>query len=141
MPRWGRRLRIVVVAAGLALLLLGTLWGSDDHFPFGPFRMYAGGGPINGTVAVTSVQARTADGRLVEVPETVSGLRPAEVEGRLDQFVKRPDLLQDIAAVHARRRPNESPYVGVSVVQRRHEIQDRRVMRVDSTIVVTWGSP
>src|SRR3954470_9890907 len=39
-PR-GRAARLAASAVVLAVLLGGTLWGTDADFPFGPFRMYS----------------------------------------------------------------------------------------------------
>ena len=37
----GRAVRVAATAVAALLLLLGTVWGQDDDFPFGPFRMYS----------------------------------------------------------------------------------------------------
>ena len=62
----GRMVRVAVAAVGLALLLAGTLWGQDDDFPVGPFRMYA-------TAARPTGNVRTAE---------LWGVRPDEVRGK-----------------------------------------------------------
>ena len=43
----GRAVRLAATLIAGVLLLAGTVWGSDDHFPFGPFLMYAGVNPPN----------------------------------------------------------------------------------------------
>ena len=39
----------------LGLLLAGTVWGDDDAFPFGPFRMYSTRNDPNAPVISTRV--------------------------------------------------------------------------------------
>ncbi|HET9442957.1 MAG TPA: hypothetical protein VFO65_06510, partial [Acidimicrobiales bacterium] len=53
----GRRLAAAVVA--LALLLAGSTWGADDHFPFGPMKMYAYANKPNGVVTTAHLRGVT----------------------------------------------------------------------------------
>lgn len=130
--------RSLALAVSLVLLLLGSWRGSDDHFPFGPFLMFAGGGPTDGVVESTTLQAKTATGDLVQVPEDVSGLRRAELEGQLGRFVEQPALLSQFAVSHALLRRGEPRYTDVLVVQRRHEVRQRRVVGHTDVVLVTW---
>ena len=52
----GRVTRLGATALGLVLLLAGTIWGSDDDFPFGPFRMYSTSSPPNAPAPDTRVE-------------------------------------------------------------------------------------
>lgn len=139
-PR-ARGVRVAGLLAAGALLLLGTVRGSDDHFPFGPFLMYAGAGPTDGVVAGARLWAVTADGERVQVPEDVSGLRRAELEGQLGRFVAEPERLADVAGAQARSRPDEPAYVRVELVERRHEVRDRRVVGVADVVLASWPAP
>lgn len=134
----GRRVRAGATAVGLGLLLAGSVWGSDDHFPFGPFRMYAGRNPTTGTVHSTTLHAVTATGAVVRVPDAATGLRRAELEGQLPRFQAHPELLADIATAHARRRPHEPAYVEVRIVQRRYTVRDRRVRGSTDVVLGRW---
>ena len=73
LSRAGRTTRTAAFAVGLALLLAGTAWGQDDHFPFGPFRMYSTADDPDGAVLSTYLQAVDADGVVVD---RVSTLKP-----------------------------------------------------------------
>lgn len=126
---------------GAGLLLLGSVRGSDDWFPFGPFLMYAGAGPTDGVVESTALHATTAAGAHVVVPESSSGMRRAELEGQLATFVARPQLLAAVADTHAQRQPREARYIGVQVVQRRYEVHDRRVVGHTDVVLAGWGAP
>ena len=137
----GRTARALALLLGAALLLLGTARGSDDHFPFGPFLMYAGAGPTDGTVADTRLVATTSEGERVRVPEDVSGMRRAELEGQLDRFVAEPGLLAAVAQAQARAHPDDPAYVRVEIVQRRHEVRDRRVAGRTDVVLAGWGAP
>lgn len=137
----GRRVRAAGLLVAGVLLLLGTFRGSDDHFPFGPFLMYAGAGPTDGVVAEARLEATTAAGERVQVPEGVSGMRRAELEGQLARFVADPGLLRAVADAQARGRPGEPAYVRVEVVERRHEVRDRRVVGRADVVLATWPAP
>jgi hypothetical protein len=120
----GRVVRLAVTAALAALTLYGTLWGQDDLFPFGPFRMYATATPRNGEVGTVQVRV------LVEGTERVApwnelGVRPAEVEGQLPELLRQPrllgGLLQRWEAAHPAAHPTE-----LRLVRRVQAIHDAR---------------
>src|SRR4051812_11901510 len=73
----GRRVRSAVAAVALVVLVVGALWGQDDDFPFGPFRMYATATKPTGVVATPFLWAVDANGREFEIKGAVFGLRPA----------------------------------------------------------------
>lgn len=108
------------------LLLLGTFVGQDDHFPFGPFRMYSTREDPNGLVLSTRVEAVDAAGRVLVVPDTATGLRRAEIEGQVGRFRRDPALLELLSRAHDRIRPDEPRYVEVRVVERRYRLRDSR---------------
>ena len=141
LPTRGRAVRALALLLGAGLLLLGTARGSDDHFPFGPFLMYAGAGPTDGTVADTRLVALTTEGERVRVPEDVSGMRRAELEGQLQRFVAEPGLLAAVAQAQARAHPDDPAYVRVAIVQRRHEVRDRRVAGRTDVELAGWAAP
>lgn len=92
----GRRVRLALTAVVLALLLAGTLVGTDHDFPLGPFRMYSTTGRTNGAVRTADLVGIRA-GREIDVrPEDV-GLRRAELEGQYPRFRSDPRLLAALA--------------------------------------------
>ena len=142
LPPRRRAARVAAFAAGLALLLAGTAWGEDDHFPFGPFRMYSTADDPDGSVLSTYVRAVDADGRVVErVGERHVGLRRAEDEGQLDRVVDDPELLGDLATAFARRHPDAPPWVEVSVVQTAYVLVGGEPTDERTSVLATWRRP
>ncbi len=124
--RRGRRVRLAVTAATAALLLAGTAIGDDDHFPFGPFRMYATTSRPDSPVADTRVEAIDATGARVRLTQQNTGIRRAEIEGQLDRFAGDPALLRAVAQAYAARNPAAPPLVRVAIVVRWHELRGGR---------------
>jgi hypothetical protein len=105
----------VGAAVVVVVLLLGTFWGQDDHFPFGPFRMYSTRNSLEGRVNASKLELEFADGDVVLLgisPGTV-GLRRAEVEGQRDRFMARPRLLSHLAETYETLHPETPPVVAV----------------------------
>ena len=111
----GRRARGTATAVVLALVLAGSLWGQDDHFPFGPFRMYAT--TTKGAVRSVELRGTTSTGRRVELEPEQLGLRRSEVEGRLPTLLSDPRRLGRLFADQD-RRSHGSRLVEVRLVQR-----------------------
>ncbi|MCZ2816451.1 hypothetical protein [Modestobacter sp. VKM Ac-2984] len=120
----GRRARLAAAATVLALLLGGTVWGDDDTFPFGPFRMYSTRANPDTPVVSTRVVGLTAAGEEVRLSGGEVGLRRAEFEGQLPRIHEDPALLGLLAASYAERNPDAEELVEVQVVQRRVELED-----------------
>jgi hypothetical protein len=106
----GRRLRLGATAAAVVMLVIGTFWGQDDHFPFGPFRMYSIRNKLNGQIRGAIVEVVDAQGRTaaVEIRSDEFGLRRAEVEGQLDRFERDPSLLRHLARSYEQLNPATS---------------------------------
>jgi hypothetical protein len=138
-PR-GRVVRIAAAAAAAGLLIYGTVAGSNDMFPFGPFSMYAGRYPANGVISSNTLMAHKADGRVVVVTEADTGLTRAELEGELHAFQADPDRLADLAQAYHRRHPRASPYVAVWIAQKRWRLHDRAVVGQSTITLVEWRS-
>ena len=120
----GRRARLAASAVVLALLLAGTVWGTDDSFPFGPFKMYSTRASNDSPVISTRVVGLTGDGEEVRLSSGEVGLRRAEFEGQLPRIVDDPSLLALLADTYAEHHPGAEPLVEVQVVQRRFELVD-----------------
>jgi hypothetical protein len=134
------RSAVTLVVAGL--LLAGTLWGQDDAFPFGPFRMYATTDQPDAPVRDTRLTGETADGTRFTLTEQATGVRRAEIEGQLDAIRRNPALLRAVASAYDRRHPGAAPLVAVTVVVRWHELSGGRPTGIvrDET-VATWRAP
>src|SRR3954470_9861628 len=105
LSRRGRAIRVVVAATGLAVLLAGTLWGQDDDFPFGPFRMYSTAPDPDADAPDTRVEGVDTTGRTIVLNEANSGLRRAEIEGQQGAYVDDPGRLSQVAAAYAEKSP------------------------------------
>jgi hypothetical protein len=117
-----RAARLVAVLAVLAVVLAGTVWGDDDAFPFGPFRMYSTRADPDAPVISTRVVGLTAAGEEVRLSGGQVGLRRAEFEGQLPRIAEHPELLGLLADSYADRNPAAEDLVEVQVVQRRFEL-------------------
>ncbi len=93
-----RRWRSLVAVAVVVATAVGSLWGSDDGWPFAPFRMYATATRLDGTVAKAGFLGITTSGEEILIPAGWLGLRPAEVEGQLLHETRGlpPDLMADL---------------------------------------------
>jgi hypothetical protein len=137
-PR-GRAARMLVTLFGGVLLLAGTLWGQDDHFPFGPFRMYSTGGAPDAPAPDTRVEGVDARGAVVVLTERNSGIRRAEIEGQQQSYAAEPARLRQVATAYAVRNPGAAALVEVRIVIRWHGVRDSRPTGTYSDqTVVRW---
>jgi hypothetical protein len=134
----GRTARIALTVAAVALLIYGTVAGSNDMFPFGPFSMYAGRYPATGVISSNQLMAQTAAGRDVVVTEADTGLTRAEMEGELHAFTANPARLGNLAQAFHRRHPRASPYVRVWIAQQRWRLHERAVVRQWTVTLAEW---
>src|SRR4051812_36352050 len=137
-----RILRLGVVGAVLALLLVGAVWGDDDAFPFGPFRMYSTRADPDAPVVSTRVVGLTATGEEIRLSGGQVGLRRAEFEGQLDRIEAHPELLGLLADSYAAKHPNAGELLEVQVVQRHFELSaGQRTGAFDDRVVVEYDLP
>lgn len=131
------RLAATVLVAGL--LVSGTVWGDDDHFPFGPFRMYSTTADADEPTRDTRVEAVAQDGRTVRLTERNTGVRRAEVEGQLARLREDPSLLATLADAYASRNPDATALREIRIVVRWHEVRDFRPTGAwHDEVVVVW---
>jgi hypothetical protein len=126
LTRRGRQIRVVATLIGAALLLTGTVVGSDDDFPFGPFKMYSTTDRLDAPVADTRVEAVDTSGRRWVLTENETGIRRAEIEGQLSGFTADPARLSVVADAYAQRNPNAPRLTGLAVIVRWHELHGGR---------------
>jgi hypothetical protein len=120
----GRRVRVAVTLVLAAAVFYGTLWGDDDDFPVGPFRMYSTSRELNEPVGDTQMYAVNADGEEFQFTESLSGMRRAELEGQLDKFEADPDRLAYLAESYHDRYPQNPPIDRIRIVIEWIEIHD-----------------
>jgi hypothetical protein len=144
LPRAGLAWRSVVALAFLLLLLLGTLQGNDDRWPFAPMSQYAFAVDLDGEIRSTSIEAVTTAGVRTVVPLTPGGvgLRRAEVEGQLPRFVAEPSLLEAVAAAYARRHPGRPRYARLELRQSVRRLVDGVVVGTPTDVLLAaWDVP
>ncbi|TDC69494.1 hypothetical protein E1193_30525 [Micromonospora sp. KC606] len=122
----GRAGRLVATALGVGLLLAGTLLGLDDHFPFGPFRMYSTSPPANAPAPDTRVEGVDRTGTVIALGQDATGIRRAEIEGQQARYAADPDRLRQVAEAYAERHPDAPALVEVRIVIRWYGIQQGR---------------
>lgn len=120
----GRNTRVAVSLVVGTLLVVGTFWGSDDSFPFGPFRMYAMANKPDGAVFSTRMEAIDVTGRRFKLNDDASGLRRAELEGQLTRFQESPELLAELAGAYEQRHPDAPPVARVEIYRRSYHLED-----------------
>ena len=138
MTQTGRRLRLGVAALVFGVLAVGTLWGDDDHFPFGPFRMYASTHPVDGTTTWFELEGVTATGERLVLADGAYGMRRAELEARVGWYGEEPSRLAALADAYAKRHPGDPPLVALELVERR---QDRDRDGPQTRVVARWVRP
>jgi hypothetical protein len=137
-PR-GLLLRVVATLTGAALLLAGTIAGTDDHFPFGPFRMYATAEKPDTLVADTRIEGVDTAGRRLTLTQADTGIRRAEIEGQLDHLSAQPARLSAVARAYEHRNPGASPLSTLIVVVRWHEVRGGHLTgRHHDEVEVEW---
>jgi len=138
----GRRIRVLVTLAGALLLVVGTLWGTDDDFPFGPFRMYSTAPDPNGAAKDTRVEGVDVNGRTVGLNEANSGIRRAEIEGQEGAYVSDPSRLSQVAAAYAEHTPGAAPLRSVRIVVRWHAVKHSRPTGTwTDQVIAEWTRP
>lgn len=118
----GVRIRVAVTFAVVALLLYGTLYGQDDLFPFGPFRMYSTADKLDSPVADTRFEGIQADGAVVALNEANTGIRRAEIEGQLPKIREHPELLRSVDEAYEHRNPGAPALLQIRVIVRWHAL-------------------
>ena len=138
-PR-GRAWRLAAVALVLGALGYGTVWGTDDHFPFGPLTQYAFAADPDGSVPDLYIEAETALGtreRVVLSPQG-AGIVRAEIEGQLDLIRRDPSRLQAVADAYHRLHPDAVRYVALHVRIRHVRLRGGVATGEETEHVASW---
>jgi hypothetical protein len=120
----GRWVRVLVTVVAFGVLLSGTIWGQDDDFPFGPFRMYAHSAKQDGVVRSARVEGVNVEGERFKLTDASTGLRRAEVEGQIPRFRGRPARLEAVADAYHARHPDAPELVLVEILQRQYHLEE-----------------
>lgn len=138
-PR-GRAARLAATGAVLAALAYGTVWGTDDHFPFGPLTQYAFAADPDGAVPDLYIEAETAAGarEKVRLDAAGAGIVRAEIEGQLDAFRRDPSRLQAIADSYHRLHPEAPRYVALHLRIRHVRLRGGVSAGEDTEHVADW---
>ncbi len=125
--------------AVVAATAVGSLWGSDDGWPFAPFRMYATATRLDGTVAKAGFVGVTADGDEILIPAGWLGLRPAEVEGQLLTTRGLPDRkMADLAEAWNESRPDDEQLVRLELHLKGSRLEDGLPVERSDRVTAVW---
>jgi hypothetical protein len=130
--------RLIATAVVMAALLAGSAWGDDEHFPFGPFRMYSTRNDPNGTVKDVALQGTTSEGEEISLPPRVFGLRPAEVDGLINRFADDSKLAAYLAEAYEdlNRRPRLDR---LEVIRGVYQLRESRPVRYYEKTFGVWS--
>lgn len=116
-----------------------TFWGSDDFFPFAPFRMYAFSNSLDGQVNSAYLEGVNADGARFRLTEDAIGMRRAEMEGQLSRFRESPEDLELIAMAYQSANPDRPELIQVDIVMRRYQLDRGKPTGEETeTVEATW---
>lgn len=140
LSRAGRRARLAAAGAALALLAYGTVWGTDDHFPFGPLTQYAFAADPNGSIGDLYIEADTTAGTRVKVKLSSDGVGVgrAEVEGQLAEIRRDPAWLQGIAEAQRRLHPDQPRFTHLYLRIRHIQLRDSVAVGEHVEDVAEW---
>jgi hypothetical protein len=101
--------RLLALAVGTVLVVCGTVIGNDIDWPFGPMSQYAFRVGPDDAIRSTFLEARTADGEVMQVLITPHnlGIARAQIEGQQPAIVRQPSLLKALADSYHRLHPDE----------------------------------
>lgn len=119
-------------------LIAGTVWGEDDHFPFGPFRMYST--TTRDRVTIVKFEAETAEGERVKLRPADFGLRPAEVQGQIRRLEEHPRLLQAFAEAYDRFHPDAADLARLEMIFGVHTLDNGRAISYHEETIATWSA-
>jgi hypothetical protein len=131
--------RIAATLAVTAALIATSLWGTDDLFPFAPFKMYSHSHDPDGWANSTSLILVNTEGESFAIGDNDTGFRRAELEGQLSRFREDPSLLALIAEAYEDAHPDEPEIVGAEIRIERYELVDgERTGEETNELVAAW---
>ena len=136
-PR-SKSMRLAATALFLLGLLWGTFWGLDDHFPFGPFRMYSTTDEVDGPIRSLMFEGTDASGGTFVIPSARFGLRRAEADGQVVRVREDAEFLRHFAEAYERFNPDEHPLTRLRMYYRIDVLEGRRPVAEDEEDIATW---
>ncbi len=138
--RWRVLLSILTLLVAGATVA-GSVWWTDDAFPFAPFRMFSHANDPNGVVRSMRFEAELASGERIRLEASAVGLRRAELEEQTPSNRRVPDeRLAAIADVYNRR--HDDGIVHLQVIVRRVDLIGGVPQPGETTTVIgDWAAP
>jgi hypothetical protein len=130
--------RVVGMLAVLIALLLGTWRGQDDHFPFGPFRMYSTTNDPSGRITKINFVGITEEGREITIRSGRFGMRPAEVDGQIPRIRQSPALVAHLVEAYERFNPDAPRLREFHIVYGIHRLIDRVPVAYEEQVIARW---
>ena len=134
----GRTTRAVITVAVITALLAGGFFGDDDHFPFGPMRMYSTTNEVDGPVSSIHLEGTTVDGEIVAIKINSLGLRPAELDGQIPRFRADPGLMRYVLETYEATNPNGYDLESLRLIRGIHQLQDRKEVSYEEELIAEW---
>ena len=139
---FGKNARLYSTAVILVVLLMGTIWGEDDHFPFGPLRMYSVKNELDGRVRSLEIHGMTEDGEDMVVPFQEFGMRRADVEGQLGKLQEPPEnVLHALRRARKRLNPRGTHFVKFRLAERVFILDNGYPVDERVETLAVWSSP
>lgn len=136
-PR-SKSVRLAASALFLIGLLWGTFWGLDDHFPFGPFRMYSTTDEVDGPIRSLMFEGTDVSGETFVIPSARFGLRRAEADGQVASVREDAEFLSYFAEAYERFNPEAPPLIRLRMYYRIDELEGRRPVAESEEEIATW---
>ena len=134
----GRTARAFATVGVITALLAGAFFGDDDHFPFGPMRMYSTTNEVDGPVASIYLEGTTADGEDVIIKISALGLRPAELDGQIPRFRADPGLMRYVFETYEATNPDGYELISLRLVRGIHQLEDRKEVSYTEEVIAEW---
>jgi hypothetical protein len=120
------------------LLVAGTFWGDDDHFPFGPFRMYSTTNKPSGRITAIAFRGTLETGEVISIRSGSFGLRPAEVDGQIVRFRSHPEDLAHLVESYERFNPEAPRLNRFEIVYGIHDLENGHDVGFSETVIAAW---
>jgi hypothetical protein len=134
-------MRLLASAVLLGGLVWGTFWGQDDHFPFGPFRMYSTTDEIDGDIRSLKFEGTTATGEAMEIPSAHFGLRRAEADGQVASVRADHSFLRHFVEAYETKNPDAPSLVKLRMYHGIDILEGRRPVGYREEDIAVWERP
>lgn len=126
----------VVIAV---LLLLGSFFGEDHHFPFGPLRMYSTKQELDARIRVLELWGSRGEDGWVRLNALEFGMRRADLEGQLGKLAQEPSaVLARLATSYERVNGSPLPYDALQFRNKIYQLEDGEPHSESSQVIDTW---